>query len=711
VFARLARLVHARPRLVVLAASVLAVIAVVFGYSVADRLDPLGFDDPDSQSIRTNAMLAEQGWHEVGLVVLVDPGTRGSDAQRARVATIAAEIRQDADVTGVSPVSRDSAGAGRTYLMVTLRPTDDMHQQEVAERFEERFGGSPGVSIGGPAAAFAQLNQTIQHDLQIAELYAFLFVLTLLFFRSLVAAALPLLVGGLSVVMTMFALRIISDFMGISVLSLNLVTALGLGLAIDYSLFMVSRYREELARHGPGVAALHATLATAGRTVLFSALTVAATVAALLVFPQQFLYSISIGGILVSLLAAGTSLLVLPAVLALLGHRVNALAPRRLRRRADRDALPVTAGVWYRLAMLVMRRPGIIALATGAVLLAMAVPFLGIRFTSLDASVLPQSTGARQVYESLRADGMLARSTPLVVVMRGADQSEAQAFTRQLGRLPDAGVVSPATPLRRGDLVTQVVVDAPVFSPAAEELVKAVRTAPAPFPVSVTGPTAEFVDLKTSTRDHLPPVALVIVISTMIALFLMTGSIVLGIKTLVMNMLTLGAVFGVLVVVFQDGRFESFLGYAGQGALESTMPLILFAGVFGLSTDYGVFLIARIKEARDDGTPDRRAVAVGQAQTGRLITSAALLFCIAVGSFGTARIVGIKEMTLGIALGVLLDATIVRIFLVPALMQLLNRWNWWSPRPLTWLYRRIGLAETALPTRAPNAVASAPHER
>jgi len=701
VFLRLAKLAHGSSKLVVLAGLVLAVGAGLLGYSVPERLDPLGFDDPGSESIRAGNALDEQGYLDVDLAVLVD-----DDAQTSAVL---AEIQADPLVATAAPVKRE--GADGSYVMVSFRPVGDKQKTEAAERIEEQLDDRPGVAVGGRAASFAQLNQTIQADLVRAELFAFpfLFLLSLLFFRSLVAASLPVLVGGLSVVTTFLALRVVSEFMGISVLALNLVTALGTGLAIDYSLFMVSRYREELARSGPGLAAIHATLATAGRTVLFSAVTVAATMASLMIFPQQFLYSIGIGGVLVSVLAAGATLLVLPAVLVLLGRRVNALAPRWLKRSAERDALPVTAGAWYRVAMFVMRRPGPIALVTAAVMIVMTLPFLGMRFTSVDASVLPGSTGARQVYEALADDGLLRGATPIVVLARDADQEDAQQLVRRLDGLPGVASVGQPTALPDGDTVVQVVPDAQVFSSASQDVVRAARDLPADHPVLVAGATAEFVDLKESMRSHLPLAALLIVAATMLALFLMTGSVVLGFKALVMNFLTLGAVFGALVFVFQDGRLQNVLGYATQGALESTMPLIVFAGVFALSTDFGVFLLARIKEARDSGVSDRRAVAIGQAQTGRLITSAALLFCIAVGAFGTSRIVGMKEMTLGIAFGVLLDATLVRIFLVPSLMQLLNRWNWWSPRPLAALHRRLGLAAEPPATAPPHGVEPAPH--
>jgi uncharacterized membrane protein YdfJ with MMPL/SSD domain len=689
VLLRMAGLAHRRPVPLLLVTLVLAAVSLFFGASAAERLDPLGFEDPASESARADAELAARGWLEEDLVVLVD-GALASAADVARVV----ETDPGVERVVVTPRSAD----GSAYVVASFAPSSNREKQDIADRIEADLAGQDGIAVGGQAPSFAQLNETIQTDLIRAELFAFpvLFVLALLMFRSLVAATLPLVVGALSVIATLFLLRVLGEIIGISVLSLNLVTALGFGLAIDYSLFMVARYREELARHGPGAAALRATMATAGRTVFFSSLTVAAALASLLVFPQQFLYSIAIGGVLVSLLAAAVSLLVLPALLALIGVRIDAIAPKWLQRRAAEDAQPITAGRWYRTARFVQRRPLVIAVASSVVLIVLALPALGLRFTAVDASVLPPDTGARQVYEALEADGALPAAAPLTVYV--SDLAAADDLAEQARALPDATVAAPPSELPGGGAVVRIQSQEPVFGDRSQALVDAVRALPVEGEVLVTGPTAEFVDLQASMISHLPLVSLIIVLSTIVAVFLMTGSIVLGIKALVMNFLTLGAVFGVLVVVFQQGLFESLLGYTSQGALESTIPLILFAGVFGLSTDYGVFLLARIKEARDEGLSDTEAVAMGQARTGRLITSAALLFCVAVGAFATSHIVGIKEMTLGIAFGVVLDATIVRIYLVPALMQLLSSWNWWSPAPLARLHRRIGLSEGVNPT-------------
>jgi uncharacterized membrane protein YdfJ with MMPL/SSD domain len=532
----------------------------------------------------------------------------------------------------------------------------------------------------------------VETDLRTAELYAFplLFLLSLLFFRSLVAALLPLLVGGLAIVATMVTLRGAAELTDVSIFALNLVTGLGLGLAIDYSLFIVSRYREELAKHGPGLEAMRRTLATAGRTVLFSSLTVAGAIASLMVFPQRFLYSMGIGGSLVALIAAAISLLVLPAVLALLGDRVNALSPAFLRRRAERDARPASEGFWYRLSQFVMRKPGRVAAASAALLIALGIPFFGIKFTSVDAQVLPETASARQVDDVLRADFPPFRDTPITLAVRGgADQ--AQEIARKASGIDGVAEVRPPIELGDGVAAVDVVSAHPALSDESQDLVEELRAIGSES--LATGATAHYIDLQDSLVDHLPLVLAITALVTFAVLFVMTGSVVLPLKQILMNVLTLSAVFGILILIFQDGRFEGLLDYTSQGALETTQPLFLFAVVFGLSTDYGVFLLSRIKEAHDGGASNRDSVAVGLERTGRIVTAAAILFSIAIGAFVTSKVIFIKELGLGTALAVLIDASIVRALLVPSLMRLLGDWNWWAPRPLRRLYRRIRISE------------------
>src|SRR5919201_1435521 len=469
-FERLARLADRRAKRVVVLAVMLFALAGALGAGVANRLDPFGADDPATESVIADQQLQKAGYRETGVVVLV----RGIDATaatgRERIDQITRRLRRDRDVASVasflSTGSHDfiSRGGRSTYLAVALKPTDDGSRQDAAARIAGSFANAPGVSIGGPALAERQVNDQVEHDLRVAELYAFpiLFLLSLLFFRSLVAALLPLLVGGLAIVGTFLVLRIASELTSISIFALNAATGLGLGLAIDYSLFVVSRYREEVARTGPGLDATRRTLATAGRTVLFSALTVAGALASLLVFPQRFLYSMGIAGFFVALIAAAIALTVLPALLTLLGHRVNALAPAFLARRAEREARPLASGFWYRLARFVSRFPTRIAAAAAALLITLGLPFAGVKFTSLEAQVLPPSASARQVDDVLRAHFAPYRDTPITLAVKGGPQTAARiahtasrmpgvAAVRQPRRLEDhnyvINVISTAAPL------------------------------------------------------------------------------------------------------------------------------------------------------------------------------------------------------------------------------------------------------------------------
>jgi RND superfamily putative drug exporter len=434
---------------------------------------------------------------------------------------------------------------------------------------------------------------------------------------------------------------------------------------------------------------------TAGRTVLFSSLTVAVALASLIVFPQRFLYSMGIGGALVALLASTVALVVLPAVLSMLGPRVNALAPRFLQHRAERDASQTQAGFWYRLSRFVMRRPIPVATISAAVLIALGLPFLGIKFTSVDAQVLPTSASARQVDDSMRSDFPPFRDTPIRLAIEGGGPKATTAVVSEVGRQP--GIAGVERPQRLTGEVTTVdaIARAPFNSGAAKSTVRRIRDLPSPpgATVLVTGAAAHFVDFQSSLEAHLPVALSIVVGATLVILFLMTGSVILPVKSLLMNALNLSAVFGILVLVFQDGNLEGLLGYTGQGALEQTMPILMFAVAFGLSTDYAVFLLSRIKEARDDGASDSESVAIGLERTGRIVTAAALLFAIAIGAFATSQIVFIKENGIGTALAVLIDASIIRALLVPSLMELLGKWNWWAPRPLRRLHARIGLSE------------------
>jgi uncharacterized membrane protein YdfJ with MMPL/SSD domain len=698
-FGKLATFTQANGRRVLFVAVVGVAIAAVFGIGAAKRMSPYGADDPSTQSVQAmNRYQAAAGRQiDPGIVALVNTGDVHSAGAERRVREVEAQLRASRDVAYASSYfDRHDAAAvssdGRsTYVVAYFRPKSDSRLEDDASRLERQFAGQHDVKLGGVTVAGAQANTQVGNDLARAELLAFplIFLLSLLFFRSLVAALLPPLLGGLAILATFFLLRIVSSFTDLSVFALNLVTGLGLGLAIDYSLFMVSRYREESGVLGFGVDALRRTLETSGRTILYSSVTVATAIASLAIFPQRFLYSMGIAGALVALVAAALALSVLPAVLAVLGSRVNALAPKRLQLAAERDARPAESGLWYRLSQFVIRRPGRVAALSAGALIALGIPFASIRFLPVDASVLPVSASAHQVDDALRTQFPPGRTAPLEVVTAApAGSPQLTAFAERIRALPGVSAVAPAQAAGPDLSLLDVAPSAPTYSAAAKHLVHSVRTLRAPFYVGVAGETAAFVDLEHSLGTHLPLVLLVVIASTLIILFLMTGSVVLPIKAVLMNALTLAAVFGILVLVFQHGNLQGLLSYHGNGALDATQPILLFAIGFGLATDYGVFLLSRIKEARDAGLANSEAVATGLERTGRIVTAAALLFAVAIGAFTTSKLVFIKELGLGTALAVLIDASVIRALLVPSLMELLGKWNWWAPVPLRRLRAR-----------------------
>jgi len=655
--AALADLVYRRPRAIATAALALGIVAAVLGASTPSHLTSSDndFQDSGTESFRTLDLLSRASGVEPGPSVIVV----GSPSAAARAAAL---LRREPGIVRVQPraaVSRD-----RRHVLVAA--WFDSKGPRGVSRLAKTL---PGI-VGGSALANSQVDKQSEHDLLRAELIAFplLLLLALWIFRGLVAALLPVGAGLLSLFSTLALLRLVNDIRPISVFALNLVTGAALGLAIDYSLLLVSRYREELARHGPGREAVRATLATAGRTVAFSAVTVAAAFASLLVFPLPFLRSMAIGGLIVAPLGGVVALTLLPALFMLLGERVNALAPARWQRAAERAARPDEHGSWYRFAHWVMRRPAWIAVGAATLLVVLGLPFLGVRFVGVDATVLPLSSSARQADDALHRYFAPGLDAPLHVAARSP------AVAARIRSLPN--VLSLTRPVRLAPQLwsIDVIPRTPAMDARTKTLVREVRSLPG---VTVGGRTAWYLDTAASLRRHLAYALAILAATTFLLLFVVTRSLILPLKALLMNLLGLSAAFGVLVLIFQDGRLEGLLGYRSQGALELTQPVLLFAIAFGLATDYGVFLLARIKEAHDAGLPNREAVALGLERTGRVVTAAALLFCVAVGAFATSSILIVKELGLGIALAVAIDASLVRALLVPSLMALLGDWNWW----------------------------------
>jgi uncharacterized membrane protein YdfJ with MMPL/SSD domain len=525
-----------------------------------------------------------------------------------------------------------------------------------------------------------ELTKTTQDDLKRIELFALplLLLLSFLVFRGLAAALLPVLVGILSILTTLLLLNALTTVVDIDTFAINIVTGLGLGLAIDYSLFLVTRFREELDRRGDAVeASLAATTAAIGRMVVFSGLTVAASMISLCIFPQRFLYSIGIGGALVAISSAAVCLLFLPALLALLGQRVNSIAPVAL------QGVP-SERRWFAVARFVLTHPVSVAVCAVAVMVIAGLPFLRVELTQANAKILPKDASARQVDEAIEANFASDPADRIVVVAAGP--SVAEDALRFLGG--QATVASTLGPVRLPGGVfrvdAQLAGDDP-FSDPAVDTVREARSQPWARDALIGGAPAELVDQRHSLGAHLPYALGFIVLSTGLILFLMTGSAVLPLIALAMNTLTVSVAFGVLVFVFQDGRLESLLGYTSQGGLDTSMPILLFAVAFGLSTDYGVFLLQRIGEARPRHETEDGAIADGIVSSGRVITAAAILFAVAMGAFAFSELIYVKEVAVGAAVAVLVDAFIVRSFLLPAILGMLGERAWWSPR---WLSRR-----------------------
>ncbi|MFF5359726.1 MMPL family transporter [Streptomyces scabiei] len=720
-FSALGSALHRRRIVMLLLTLLVTALATVYGGTVEERLSNglSDYDDPGGGNVAAREIIERATGidPQQGHLLLVRIDERlAKDTAPPKAVTAAAEllrsrpeVEQVLDYTspdGAALISRD----GRSTVVVGA--TGSMTDQESAravEGLQKAIDDDPTLRgrtwLGGATPGHVQVAEVSSTDLGQAELLATPVILVVLFlvFRGLVAALVPLLGGIVSLLLTMAGLRVATEFMNVSTGATSLAFALGLGLSIDFGLLLVSRYREELAEHGPGAEAVWRTVATAGRTVLFSALTVAAALAALIAFPQPYLRSMGLAGVITVVSAALFALLGLPPLLALLGKRINSLAPRRWQRTAG--AARATEGRWYRVAQAVMRRPAVFALAATAVLLLIASPLLGVRFTGVDPTLLPEETSAGRVAAVLDEDYDARATSPLQIVLEtdGApDTARLADYTERIGAVP--GVKSVGTPVELDDRYWEIdaVLAEDPLTDSSKDAVEAVQDLAAPYPARYTGRTADFLAQRQSIGDALPLAGGILVVVTLLLLFAFSGSVVLPLKALLMNLLSTGAAFGFLVWVFQDGN----LGFAPQTGLEATTPVLVFALAFGLSTDYNVFLLSRIKEARAQGLDNREAVAQGLSRTGGIVTSAAVLFCIPVGALAMSRLVFIQELGLGAAFAVLIDATVVRAFLVPSLMALLGAANWWAPAPLRALHRALRLdrmehAEAPEPAPAP----------
>ena len=717
---RLGRFAVRRRKTVLVAAAILFAASGSFGGSVAEHLSSGGFGDPSSESFRADAALLDTfdaGTPNLVLLVTADAGSVDDPAVAAAGTALVQELAAEPHVTNVvsywtlgnAPPLR-SDGSDRALVLARIEGTQNEVNELVTElspRYR-RSGEGITVGVGGFAEVFREVGTTIEEDLVRAESIALpiTLILLLLVFGSVVSASLPLAIGALSVVGTLAVLRLLSMVTEVSIFSLNLTTAMGLGLAIDYSLFVVSRFREELrAGHEPAIA-VQRTVRTAGRTVAFSAVTVAASLCALLVFPLAFLRSFAYAGVAVAFLAGLFSVVVLPAILAALGTRVDKLTIFKRSTEAPGE------GFWHRMALFVMRRPVVVATAAIALLVVLGAPFLRINLSLPDDRVLPESALSRQVSDVLREEFGSEEAGASSVVAKGIGDpatrtAEIDAYAASLATLPGVARVDAATgtycgeglanlgctPGQRvlpggegrylafsttnagGATYLSVVPSVEPLSDEGEALVEAIRAIEAPFPTEVTGMSAQLVDTKSALFSRLPLAAGIIALVTFLVLFVQFGSVVIPLKAIVLNLLSLSATFGAMVWIFQDGNLSDALQFTAIGSIDATTPILMFCVAFGLSMDYEVFLLSRIKEEYDRTGDNELSVARGLERTGRIVTAAALLIAVVFIAFASSHVTFIKLFGIGLTLAVLMDAFVIRGTLVPAFMRLAGAWN------------------------------------
>jgi uncharacterized membrane protein YdfJ with MMPL/SSD domain len=681
-----------RPRRTLALVLVFVLVAGVVGGPVAGALRSSGGFVPagaDSQTAMHEIERATGAEPAPGVLLLVrTPGGARTDAGRT---ALAAARHRLAGVAGIARTAPAGAAPDGHSAFVSGTIAAAANDTDVANAAVTAFHGDRGVVVGGGAVASEQVSSTITKDLGFAEALAapLLIVLSIVFFRGR-AALMPLVVGITTVLGTFLVLRGVNELYGLSIFALNLVIGMGLGLAVDYTLFIVTRFREELAAGRDTPRAIAETMRHAGRTVLFSATTVAAALATLVLFPQEFLKSMGLAGAIVALVAAAAAVIVSPALLAVWGSKLA---------RPARGA--VEDGRWYRFSHAVMRHPGAVAVLTAAVMAAAAVPAFGANWTpSNDPSVIPSGDSARVVSDALTSALGTSPDSPATVAIRAPSSAgpAVRTYAGQIGRLSGVDGAPVVRDLGSRTWSVQAQVRGDAAGARAQQVVQEIRDLTPAFDAKVTGDAATFVDQQQAIASHLPLAVGLLAALTFAILFLMTGSLVLPLKAIVMNALTVGAALSAIVLVYQHGHLTGLLHYTPDGGVEPTDFVVSATVVFALSTDYGVFLLGRIKEARDalaaGGTPvdEREAVAAGLGATGRVVTGAAILLAVAIGAFSTSEISFIQQIGVAVGIGVLIDAFVVRSLLVPSLMALLGRWNWWSPRLVRRLRSRIAPA-------------------
>jgi trehalose monomycolate/heme transporter len=711
VFESWGRSVYRRRWLILVIALLAAVLGGVWGTSIFARAQTAGgFDAPHSQSQYEAALATQTFGRDAGdVVVLYSSETLTAQAPTFRSAVIrtlsalpASRVESSATYWSTGSPRFVSASGHQTYVVLELAGGSDTARQASYDAIKSQLG-APGLrsQIGGVVPTNETIDQQTTVSITHAEGLSFpvLLLLLLVIFGGLTAACLPLAIGALGILGSFTALRLLSIVTGVSVFSLNITTILGLGLGIDYGLFLVTRFREELRRQPTVEDAVTRTVATAGRTVLVSGVTVGIVLASLMLFPETILRSIGYGGVATVIIDMIAALTVLPALLAVLGPKVNSL---RVRRPAGRPEAAENSGGWYRLAGSVMRRPLLYAVPIVLVLLGLGAPFLGVTWGGVDATALPSGAAPRVVTEALNRDFPGNPTAPIeaIVAFRlpatasPARASDLASYVSRLSRV--SGVTGAQVTGIRGNVARIDLSYQPgPYTRQAQAIVGRVRDVAAPPGATalIGGQTAALDDELASIGHTLPWMALAVVLATFVLLFLAFGSLILPLEAIMANVLSLSAMYGVVTWIFQDGHLSGLLGFTSDGTISPTIPVLMFAIMFGLSMDYEVFLISRIRERYVATSDNIAAIASGLQRTGGVITSAALLLIVVIGLFSLSDITFIKLLGVGMIVALVLDATLVRMLLVPATMRLLGDANWWAPAPLRRLYARYGISE------------------
>jgi len=712
-------------------AALVAVAAGVFGVPVAKSLCACGFDDPSSESAKAKELLTDR--FNVGdvrmMVTVSSPDGADSGAARAVGTELADDLMRSPHVVSVTSlwtapaperpalVSRD----GKSGLIVAGISGDESKLQEYTKDLSDRLvHDRDGVTVraGGDAMVNVEITEQSRRDLLLMESLAIpiSFVVLVWVFGGVLAAAVPLAVGGLAILGSLAVLRGVSSFTDVSIFALNLSAAMGLALAIDYTLLIISRYRDGLADGVSRDAALAQTMATAGRTVVFSAAIVALSMAVMVVFPMAFLKSFAYAGVATVAFAALAALFVTPAALVLLGDRLHAMDIRRLVDRILNRQEPVARTVeqhaLYRWTKTVMRHAIPAGLAVVALLLLLGAPFLGVKWGFPDDRVLPTTASAHQVGDEMRTQFPDDSATAVTIVVpdaTGPTQAEFDRYATDLARVVDVVGVSPVR-IADGSAYLTVRSTAPLFSDASDAQLDGLHAVDGPGgrEVLFAGTAQVNRDSVDAITSRLPVVLGLIVVIMFAVLFLLTGSVVIPLKALVLNVLSLSAAFGAMVWIFQDGHLDG-LGTTATGILVANIPVLLFCIAFGLSMDYEVFLVSRIREfwlqtARTRADNDE-SVALGIARSGRVVTAAAVVMSISFAALIAAQVSFMRMFGLGLTLAILVDATLVRMVLLPAFMHVMGEWNWWAPKWMTKLHDRFGI-EDGLVAKQPTASAS-----